>query len=85
MASWQVNEARNQLSEVLSQAEIEGPQIITHHGKARAVVLSFESYSELETKKPDLISFLLNGPKPCIDDFEVERDRLGNREVDLDP
>lgn len=83
MANWQVNEARNHLSDVLSQAETEGPQIITHHGKARAVVLSFDFYSELEARKPDLISFLLNGPKPCIDDFEVERDSSGNRKVDL--
>ena len=83
MASWQVNQARNHLSEVLDQAQTEGPQIITHHGKARAVVLSFDSYSSLEAKKPDLISFLLHGPKPGIDDFEIERDHSTDREIDL--
>lgn len=83
MASWQVNQARNHLSDVLDQAESEGPQIITHHGKERAVVLSLDSYTSLKTKKPDLVSFLLHGPKPGIDDFEIERDRSTDREIDL--
>ncbi len=78
MANWQVNQARNHWSEVLDQAESNGPQIITHHGKQRAVVLSMDAYRGLEAGKPDLISFLLRGPKPGIDDFEIERDRSGS-------
>ena len=87
MASWQVNRARNHLREVLDQADSDGPQIITHHGKERAVVLSMDAYRSLEQKneeKPDFITFLLNGPKPGIDDFEIERDYSpDNREIDL--
>ena len=84
MGSWQVNQARNHWSEVLDQAETEGPQIITHHGKQRAVVLSMDAYRSLEANKPDLVSFLLYGPKPGLDDFEVERDHASNdREIDL--
>ena len=85
MASWQVNQARNHWSELLEQADAAGPQIITHHGKERAVVLSMDAYRSLETgQRPDLISFLLYGPKPGIDDFEVDRDHSANdREIDL--
>ena len=75
MAKWQVNAARSHLSEVLDQAESEGPQIITHHGKERSVVLSMDAYRLLKTKeteKPDFITFLLSGPKD--DDYVVERD-----------
>ena len=76
MANWQVNQARNHLSEVLDQAESEGPQVITHHGKERAVVLSIDSYRSLKPKeeKPDFISFLLNAPKVDFDDSIFERD-----------
>ena len=63
MASWQVNQARNHWSDLLDQAESEGPQIITHHGKERAVVLSMDAYRSLKLKeRPDFISFLLSGP-----------------------
>ncbi len=84
MAKWQVNAARNHLSDVLDQADINGPQIITHHGKERAVVLSIDAYRSMEAQKPDLVSFLLDGPKPGIDDFEVPRDHgTGDREINL--
>ena len=85
VASWQVNQARNHLSEVLDQAESEGPQVITHHGKERAVVLSMDSYRTLKPveEKPDFISFLLSGPKFDWDDA-LERDHSADdREIDL--
>jgi prevent-host-death family protein len=39
MATWQVQEAKTRLSEVIERARTEGPQTITRHGAARAVVL----------------------------------------------
>lgn len=85
MATWQVNQARTHLSDVLDLAESEGPQIITHHGKERSVVLSMETYRSLKTEeKPDFISFLLNGPKVDLEDFEIERDHsVSDRVIDL--
>lgn len=54
MTNWQTNTARDHWSEVLDQAETEGPQIITHDGKERAVVLSIDAYRSLERDgKPD--------------------------------
>lgn len=88
MASWQVNQARTHFSEVLDQAEGEGPQIITHHGKERAVVLSIDAYRSLKPEpeaepKLDFISFLMSIPKVEPDGLQIERDQDTGREIDL--
>jgi prevent-host-death family protein len=72
MATWQVQEAKSRLSELIDRASTEGPQTITRHGAKRAVVLSIEDYAELEALRPDFRAHLLGGPK--VDDFQVERD-----------
>jgi prevent-host-death family protein len=87
MATWQVQEAKTRLSEVIERAEKEGPQTITKHGKAKAVVLSAEAYEKMQkqskAEESNLIDFLLNsGPK--FDEFEIERDRDTGREIDLE-
>jgi len=73
MASWQVQDAKARLSEMIEQARTEGPQTITRHGTERAVVLSIEDYRALTAHKPDFKAYLLGGPK--VDDFPVERTR----------
>lgn len=89
MASWQVNQARTHFSEVLDQADGEGPQIITHHGKERAVVLSMDAYRALQaepfTAKPhtDFASFLMTIPRIDLEDWEIERETDTGREIDL--
>lgn len=81
MAKWQVNEAKSRFSELLELAGTEGPQVITRHGKDKAVVLSVEDYRKLETVKPDFKEYLLSGPK--VDEFEIERPKDLGREIDL--
>ena len=81
MATWQVQEAKTRLSEVIERARTEGPQTITRHGAERAVVISIEDYRALVAHKPDFKAHLLGGPK--IDDFSIERDRDTGRDVEL--
>ncbi|HUI17024.1 MAG TPA: type II toxin-antitoxin system Phd/YefM family antitoxin [Alphaproteobacteria bacterium] len=81
MASWQVQEAKARLSEVIARAEREGPQTITRHGAERAVVLSVEDYRALAAHKPDFKAHLLGGPK--VDDFSAARDRDSGRVIEL--
>jgi antitoxin Phd len=81
MATWQVNEAKTRLSEVIERAHDEGPQTITRHGAETAVLLSIADYRALAAHKPDFKSYLLGGPK--VDDFSVDRDRDTGRTVDL--
>jgi antitoxin Phd len=79
MSSWQLQEAKTRLSEVIEEAHSKGPQIITRHGTERAVVLSIQDYRALKEPEPDFLEYLLSGPK--VDDFEIERDTDTGREV----
>ena len=81
MASWQVQEAKTRLSEVIEEAHSKGPQIITRHGTERAVVLSMEDFRALTAHKPGLKEYLLGGPR--VDSFEIEPDRDMGREIAL--
>ena len=44
---WQVQEAKQRLSELLRKAELEGPQFVTRHGEEVAVVLDIAHYRQL--------------------------------------
>ncbi len=81
MTKWQVHEAKRNLSEVIEAAQTDGPQVITRHGKDRAVLLSMDEYRQLEAAKPDFKAFLLSGPK--IDSLDIERAKDTGREIDL--
>ncbi len=63
-AVWQVQEAKNRLSELLDKAASEGPQVITRHGRpvAKVVSLSPEA-SGLEADDDGFVTYLLNAPK----------------------
>lgn len=84
MATWQIQQAKARLSDVIEQAQVEGPQFITRHGLQRAVILSTDEYERLSGVNGNLIHHLLNGPK--IEGFEVTRDNAVGRtfEFDLD-
>jgi antitoxin Phd len=81
MPSWQVQEAKSKLSELLERAQREGPQVITKHGVERAVLLSMDDYRRLVQLKPSLKDHLLSGPK--VDEFETERSLDLGREIEL--
>jgi prevent-host-death family protein len=81
MGIWQVQDAKTRLSEVIEEANTKGPQIITRHGRERAVILSIAEYRALSAHKPDLRAYLLGGPK--VDDFEIPRDGDTGRDINL--
>jgi len=80
MATWQLQNAKTHLSEVIEDAHTKGPQIITRHGAERAVVISIEEYSSLTRSKPNLRDYLLNGPR--LGDLDVSRDYAPERDFD---
>lgn len=45
--SWQVQDAKQRLSELLRKAEADGPQFVTRHGEEVAVVLDIVQYRQL--------------------------------------
>ena len=59
---WQLQEAKNQLSRVVTEASVHGPQTITVHGKAAAVVLSADAYRKLVRARGSLVEFFHRSP-----------------------
>ncbi len=82
MQTWQLQEAKARLSEVVRCAGREGPQAITVRGKEEAVVLSRADYDRLSKPKSSLVSFLRNSPLANMQ-LDLERDTSPNRPVDL--
>jgi prevent-host-death family protein len=81
MATWQLQQAKTKLSELIEDATRKGPQIITRHGAERAVILSIADYRALTAKTPDLRAYLLGGPK--TGDFDIPRDTDTGRAITL--
>jgi len=77
---WQLQEAKNKLSQVVEQAMQEGPQEITRHGKKAAVVLSVKDYRRLKARKGTLVDFFRRSPLRGI---ALERAKDMPRGVDL--
>ena len=62
MVNWQLQDAKNRLSEVVTRANQEGPQCITLRGKEAAVVLSVAEYRRLIRRQGPLSTFLRESP-----------------------
>jgi prevent-host-death family protein len=69
---WQIQDAKNKLSEVISRAIREGPQLITKHGEKTAVVISYSEYEKLRKSQGKLSEFFRASPLAGID---LERDK----------
>lgn len=79
---WQLQEARNQLSEVVRRAQRDGPQVITLHGDDAAVVVSARDFSRLARPKGRLVEFFRESPLVGVE-LGVARDKDTGRKVDL--
>jgi prevent-host-death family protein len=49
--TWQLQEAKNKLSQVVDLSLSDGPQIISRRGKNTAVVLSYGEYKQITSRK----------------------------------
>ena len=68
--TWQVQEAKNKLSEVIDGALDSGPQILTRRGEKVAVVISYETFLELRQKQTKLSALF----RP-LEGLDLERDK----------
>ncbi len=83
MSVWQLQEAKNRLSELIERVLSEGPQVITRHGVEIAVVIPFSRYKKLTEPEQRLGEFLLSSPLRKSD-VTVERDeRTTLRKFDI--
>ena len=79
---WQLQEAKNRLSQVVNSALHDGPQTITLRGKPAAVVVSFDEYRKLTLPRTGLSQFFRQSP---LHDVELDLSRSADlpREVEL--
>lgn len=82
MQSWQLQQAKAHLSDLVKEASTGKPQEITLRGKPTVVVLSIEQYEKLIRPKPNLVDFLRHSPLRDVN-LEIDRDKSGMREIDL--
>ena len=83
MTKWQLQDAKNRLSEVVRKASHEGPQIITLRGDDAVVVVAADQYARL-TRKPKvtLVDFFRKSPLGAVA-LDLGRSRDTGRRVDL--
>jgi len=83
MQTWQMQEAKARMAEVVKRAQTQGPQEITVHGRPAAVLLSKQDYDQLTGSGESLAAFMARSPLVGLDDLEFERDNSLPRDVSL--
>ncbi len=78
---WQLQEAKQRFSELVRLAASEGPQTVTRHGEAVAVVVSAEEYERLTKPKLSFKEYLLSGPD--LSELDLTRQKDYPREIEL--
>lgn len=85
MHTWQLQEAKAKLSQLLKLCKIEGPQEISVHGIKTAVLISQQDYEKLTSKslpKKDFVSFMRSSPL-YKSDIKFERNISSMRDIEL--
>ena len=77
---WQLAEAKNRFSEVMTKALTSGPQRIRRRNEV-VIVLSEVDYQRLTGERMTLKDYLLTGPD--LSDLDLRRDASPMRDVDL--
>jgi prevent-host-death family protein len=80
MKTWQLQDAKAHLSELVKNAFSGQPQEITLRGKPAVVVLSAQQYKKLKQPKQKLAAFLQQSPLVGID-LNIERDKSPMRDT----
>ncbi len=79
-STWQLQEAKNRLSELVELAVHEGHQTITRHGEPTVVVVAFKDFQRLRRKQNSLVEFLRKSPIQGVK-LDLRRDKSPPRKV----
>ena len=82
MKSWQIQEAKQRLSEVIRLAVAEGPQKLTFRGEPSAWIISDEEYHQLKQRKESIVDFFQSSPHLEVE-IPIERKKDLPRRVKL--
>ncbi len=85
MNTWQLQEAKAKLSDLVQKALSQGPQEITLRGEPAVVVISKSEFDQLSGKKdtPSFVQFMQQSPL-AGSKLTIKRDRSTARDVDLE-
>lgn len=79
--TWQLQEAKAKLSQIVKQAG-QSPQEITVHGKVTVVMISKKTYTALTEAKTSFVDFMQASPWQGLT-LHLKRDKSLTRDVDL--
>jgi prevent-host-death family protein len=82
-AVWQIQDAKNKFSEVITLANKQGPQLITKHGEKAAVVISYLEYEKMRKSQGKLSEFFSTSPLAGIELDLTRNKSLPRRGIDL--
>ena len=82
MRTWQLQEAKARLSEVIKQASKESLQTITMRGEPTAVVISQNEYERLKQPRKGFIDFMRKSPLYGVD-LDLKREQTLTQEADI--
>ncbi|MEO7913694.1 MAG: type II toxin-antitoxin system Phd/YefM family antitoxin [Roseiflexaceae bacterium] len=75
---WQLQEAKNKLSQVVEEAINHGPQVITKRGIEAVIVLSYAEYRKITSQQKPLSVFFRESPL-AQETLDLSRDQSGLR------
>jgi len=78
--NWQLQDAKNQLSELVNRALTEGPQTITRHGRPAVIVVDFKEYTR-QSGREKLSSILQECP---VQGWSLTRDKDTGRTISFE-
>lgn len=81
-STWQLQQAKNQLSLLVEDALTKGPQTITRHGEPVVVVVSVKDFQQARKPRTKLSEFLADSPAKGLG-IDLARVRDFPREVKL--
>ncbi|HEX4044279.1 MAG TPA: type II toxin-antitoxin system Phd/YefM family antitoxin [Gammaproteobacteria bacterium] len=82
MKTWQLQEAKSHLSEVVKKAITSGPQQITLRGEPAVVIVSVKTFSKLIQPQQSFVEFIRQSPLVGLN-IDLTRDTSSAREIDL--
>jgi len=82
MIRWQLQDARNRLSELVRKAREEGPQVITLRGRDAVVVVSANEFGKLSRPRGSLVDFFRKSPLAGVK-LDLDRSTDTGRRIDL--
>ena len=62
MNTWQLQDAKANLSKLVKEASLHGPQQISLRGEPAVIVLSIKDYEKLRRKKSTFLELMRNSP-----------------------